>query len=147
MAAVIPCGIRWYSKRAIKRQGNAREKPMRATTVALLVSCLSAPLAALAADETEKFGDAPPPPAMTVPVPDHDDDPADGEQPEVTIVQRKDAKIEEYRLNGRLYMVKVTPFVGPPYYHVDRDGDGLMESKITGRGAEPRAPQWVILSW
>ena len=35
----------------------------------------------------------------------------------------------------------------PPYYFVDRDGDGLMESRINGRGAEPRAPQWVILSW
>lgn len=124
---------------------------MRATVVALLVSCLAAPLASLAADDTEKFGDAPPPPpAATIPVPDEGDDPATsagGPQPEVTIVQRKDAKVEEYRLNGRLYMVKVMPFVGPPYYFVDRDGDGLMESRINGRGAEPRAPQWVILSW
>jgi len=124
---------------------------MRATIVALLVSSLAAPLTALAADDTEKFGEAPPPPpAMTAPVPDEDesaDSASGGPQPEVTIVQRNDAKVEEYRLNGRLYMVKVMPFVGPPYYYVDRDGDGLMESKINGRGAEPRAPQWVILSW
>ena len=124
---------------------------MRAIPAALLVSCLASPLATLAADDNAKFGEAPPPPpAVTVPVPDEGDDPASakgGPQPEVTIVQRKDAKVEEYRLNGRLYMVKVIPFVGPPYYFVDRDGDGLMESKINGRGAEPRAPQWVILSW
>ena len=123
---------------------------MRATLVAVLVSCLAAPFASQAADDTEKFGEAPPPPAITVPAPDDGDDPAtsaSGPQPEVTIVQRKDAKVEEYRLNGRLYMVKVMPFVGPPYYFVDRDGDGLMESRINGRGAEPRAPQWVILSW
>jgi hypothetical protein len=124
---------------------------MRATLVALLVSSLATPLVCVAADDNAKFGEVPPPPpAATVPVPDQDDDPASGAsgpEPEVTIVQRKDAKVEEYRLNGRLYMVKVMPFVGPPYYFVDRDGDGLMESKINGRGAEPRAPQWVILSW
>lgn len=125
---------------------------MRATVVALFVCCLAAPIAAVAADDTAQFGEAPPPPppAMTVSVPDEGDDAdtqAGGPQPEVTIVQRKDAKVEEYRLNGRLYMVKVTPFVGPPYYFVDRDGDGLMEARINGRGAEPRAPQWVILSW
>lgn len=124
---------------------------MRASLVALLVLSLAAPLASSAADDNTKFSEVPPPPpAATVPVPDEGDDAAatsSGPQPEVTIVQRKDAKVEEYRLNGRLYMVKVMPFVGPAYYFVDRDGDGLMESKINGRGAEPRAPQWVILSW
>lgn len=122
---------------------------MRASTVALLICCMAAPLAPRAADD--KFGEVPPPPpANTTPVPDDDDSQESaktGPQPEVTIVQRKDAKVEEYRLNGRLYMVKVTPFVGPPYYFVDRDGDGLMESRINGRGAEPRVPQWTILSW
>ena len=122
---------------------------MRASTVALLICCMAAPLAPHAADD--KFGEVPPPPpANAVPVPDEDDaqeSAKSGPQPEVTIVQRKDAKVEEYRLNGRLYMVKVTPFVGPPYYFVDRDGDGLMESRINGRGGVPRVPQWTILSW
>lgn len=124
---------------------------MRASLLALIVSCLASPLASLAADDNEKFGEVPPPPpAVTIPVPDDGDDAnaqSSGPEPEVTIVQSKDSKIEEYRLNGRLYMVKVIPFIGPPYYFVDRDGDGLMESKINGRGAEPRAPQWTILSW
>ncbi len=124
---------------------------MRASIVALLVGCLATPLATRAADDNQKFGEVPPPPpAVTVPVPDAGDDDkpqSGGPEPEVTIVQRKDAKIEEYRLNGRLYMVKVMPFIGPAYYYVDHDGDGLMESKINGRGAVPRAPQWVILSW
>lgn len=124
---------------------------MRASIVALIISCLATPLATLAADDNEEFGEVPPPPpAVTIPVPDEDDDASaqsGGPAPEVTIVQRKDAKVEEYRLNGRLYMVKVMPFIGPPYYFVDRDGDGLMESRINGRGAEPRVPQWVILSW
>ncbi|MBI2800778.1 MAG: DUF2782 domain-containing protein [Gammaproteobacteria bacterium] len=68
-------------------------------------------------------------------------------EPDVTIVQRKDATIEEYRMNGRLYMIKVVPIVGKPYYLMDRDGDGLMESKISDLYKDPIVPQWVILSW
>ncbi len=68
-------------------------------------------------------------------------------EPDVTIVQRKDATIEEYRLNGRLYMVKVTPVVGKPYYLIDNNGDGTMESKISTLTKDPIVPQWVIFSW
>ncbi|MSR13755.1 MAG: DUF2782 domain-containing protein [Gammaproteobacteria bacterium] len=68
-------------------------------------------------------------------------------EPDVTIVQKKDATIEEYRLNGRLYMVKVVPVVGKPYYLVDKDGDGLMESKMSSLYNDPVVPQWVIFSW
>ncbi|MFT4580716.1 MAG: hypothetical protein ACI915_003125 [Gammaproteobacteria bacterium] len=68
-------------------------------------------------------------------------------EPEITIVQRKDATVEEYRVNGRLYMVKITPFVGKPYYFVDRNGDGLMDSKMTDAYDALKVPQWVIFSW
>jgi len=68
-------------------------------------------------------------------------------EPEVTIIQREDATVEEYRVNGRLYMVKVTPVVGKPYYFVDRDGDGLMESRMSDLYNPTRVPQWVIFSW
>ncbi|MCS3904219.1 hypothetical protein J2T55_002254 [Methylohalomonas lacus] len=68
-------------------------------------------------------------------------------EPEVTIIQREDAEIEEYRVNGRLYMVKVKPSNGPVYYLVDRDGDGHMESRISGIKDDPIVPQWVIFSW
>lgn len=70
----------------------------------------------------------------------------DAIEPEVTIIQEDDRKIEEYRLNGRLYMVKVTPSVGPPYYFVDRDGDGTLESRKSGVET-PQVPQWVIFRW
>ena len=43
-------------------------------------------------------------------------------EPEVTIIRKEDAVIEEYRLNGQLYMVKVTPAFGPVYYLKDIDG-------------------------
>lgn len=68
-------------------------------------------------------------------------------EPDVTIVQRKDATVEEYRLNGRLYMVKVIPFIGPPYYLMDNDGDGVLEKRIGELKNDPVVPQWVIFSW
>lgn len=66
---------------------------------------------------------------------------------EVTIREKKDAKIEEYRISGKLYMVKVTPVIGPPYYLVDNNGDGQMETRITNPDMAVIVPQWVLLSW
>src|SRR5690606_6816800 len=68
-----------------------------------------------------------------VPEPPRIPDPLESGQPiepEVTIIRRDDAVIEEYRINGRMYMVKVTPKVGKPYYLVDQDGDGQLESRM-----------------
>jgi len=67
-------------------------------------------------------------------------------EPEVTIIRRDDAVIEEYRINGYLYMVKITPSAGRPYYLMDRDGDGSMEYR-SGKLESPSVPQWVIFSW
>ena len=68
-------------------------------------------------------------------------------EPEVTIIRRDKEIIEEYRIGGNLYMVKITPSVGPPYYLVDQDGDGKLESKTTRLGSDSAVPQWVIFSW
>lgn len=68
-------------------------------------------------------------------------------EPQVTIVRKKDAVVEEYRANGRMFMVKVTPKVGLPYYLLDRDGDGRMESRMSKISEEFAVPQWVIFSW
>lgn len=68
-------------------------------------------------------------------------------EPEVTIVRRGDAVVEEYRVNGRMFMVKITPKVGKPYYLLDRDGDGRMESRMSKLYEEFAVPQWVIFSW
>jgi len=68
-------------------------------------------------------------------------------EPQVTIIQKEDATIEEYRINGRLYMAKVTPVVGPSYYLVDRNGDGQFESRINDLYEDIPVPQWVLLSW
>ena len=68
-------------------------------------------------------------------------------EPEVTIIHRKKETIEEYRVNGLLYMVKITPVVGKPYYLIDRDGDGKLESRRTGIYDDGLVPQWVLFSW
>ncbi|HKK16973.1 MAG TPA: DUF2782 domain-containing protein [Gammaproteobacteria bacterium] len=68
-------------------------------------------------------------------------------EPEVTIIQREDRVIEEYRINGHLYMVKITPSVGKPYFLVDRDGDGQLESRSSQLYEDITVPQWVLFSW
>ncbi|MEW5903030.1 MAG: DUF2782 domain-containing protein [Pseudomonadota bacterium] len=68
---------------------------------------------------------------------------ADLGAPEVTITQQADTTVEEYRANGRLYMIKITPKHGVPYYLVDERGDGKFarqESLDSGL----RVPRWVI---
>jgi len=67
----------------------------------------------------------------------------DSTEPQVTIVKRGQDKVEEYRLNGKLYMMKVTPQHGKAYYLVDQVGDGNWARQDTvGQGL--RVPQWVI---
>ena len=76
--------------------------------------------------------------------------PADEEgealEPEVTIRQSGDKTIHEYRINGKIYMIKIVPRKGPPYYLMDLDGDGEMDvteedpSKIV-------VPQWILFRW
>jgi len=68
-------------------------------------------------------------------------------EPQVTIIHKEDATIEEYRINGRLYMAKVTPIVGPSYFLVDRDGDGQFESRVNDIYEDIPVPQWVLLTW
>ncbi len=64
-------------------------------------------------------------------------------EPQVTIRKQGEDKVEEYRLNGKLYMVRVTPPHGVPYYLVDERGDGTMtRQQPTDSGL--RVPMWVI---
>lgn len=84
----------------------------------------------------------PPPPDIPEPI-------RSGEsiEPEVTIIQKNDSTVEEYRMNGNLYMVKITPAVGAPYYLMDRDGDGMMEFRTSKLGNDMVVPQWVLFEW
>ena len=68
-------------------------------------------------------------------------------EPEVQIIKREDKTIEEYRVNGRLYMIKVTPKNAPPYYLIDTDGDGTMEAQRTEIEPQLMIPRWVLFRW
>jgi hypothetical protein len=68
-------------------------------------------------------------------------------EPDVTITRRGQEVVEEYRIKGRLYMVKVKPKVGPSYYMMDSDGDGNMDVRRSDIEKDMQIPQWVLLSW
>ena len=101
---------------------------------------------AVYADEATQgdFEDAPEPPRLPEQV---ESGVAMELEPQVTIIHKEDATIEEYRVNGRLYMAKITPVVGPSYYLVDRDGDGSFESRVNDIYKDMPVPQWVLLTW
>ncbi|MBK9522359.1 MAG: DUF2782 domain-containing protein [Rhodocyclaceae bacterium] len=64
-------------------------------------------------------------------------------QPEVRIVKRGDDTVEEHRINGKLYMVKVIPSHGVPYYLFDEKGDGVLAPRAPD-GIQLSVPMWVI---
>lgn len=67
-------------------------------------------------------------------------------EPQVTIIRSEKETREEFRIQGKLYMVKVTPSVGKPYYLVDQKGNGqFVEADIAQHPVRP--PMWVIHSW
>ena len=57
-----------------------------------------------------------------------------------------DQTIEEYRVNGKVFMTRVTPKHGRPYVMIDHRGDGTFTRMDT---LEPgmRVPQWVIFEF
>ena len=69
--------------------------------------------------------------------------PVDDLEPQVTIRQRENATVEEYRMNGRLYKIKVVPLHGEPYILIDHRGDGSFVPEGPGTPGLS-VPQWVI---
>ena len=94
---------------------------------------VSLPLGVLAQSPTEIEAPPPPPPLRS----------GEALDPEVTIIQRDDRTVYEYAVNGQVYMVKVVPDGGKPYYFLDRDGDGELDEQRYGPG-ETSVPQWVL---
>lgn len=66
-------------------------------------------------------------------------------EPEVVIKQRGADKVEEFRVNGKLYMVRVTPPGGTPYILVDNSGTGSFAPAHGPTDAiNISVPMWVI---
>lgn len=93
-----------------------------------------------------------PPPADLAPVPEppelpkqvQDDEPM---EPDITIIRKEKKTIQEFRKNGKLYMVKIIPDVGPPYYFIDTDGDGKLDVRKNDMDRGLNINQWKILEW
>lgn len=69
-------------------------------------------------------------------------------EPQITIIRRDNEIIREYRLNGHLYAIKITPNEGAPYYMIDADGDGQLESSFTQNNEHQLlVPMWVLHRW
>jgi hypothetical protein len=64
-------------------------------------------------------------------------------EPEVTIRQRGQTTVHEYRIHGKLYMVKVVPVHGKAYFLIDERGDGIMR-RIESMDAGLSVPMWVV---
>jgi Protein of unknown function (DUF2782) len=111
-------------------------KAMRLISV-LLLSCLAG--GAHAADTSAAdLQPLPPPPAF-------DQNPGDGDlEPQVTITKKTDMVIEEYRVGGKLFKIKVIPKIGKPYFLIDERGDGQFSRQDGPDASNLRPPQWVI---
>ncbi|MFZ1850734.1 MAG: DUF2782 domain-containing protein [Nitrosomonas sp.] len=64
---------------------------------------------------------------------------------QVTIIQRGEDKIEEHRVNGELYMIKVIPRIGPPYYlKKGLIGDHHTHPNSDAGGPNVSPPMWQL---
>jgi len=105
----------------------------------LITLLLAAALPVLA--QTKPPADLQPLPPPPPPPPGYELDPA--LEPQVTILKRGEDTVEEYRIAGRLYMIKVTPRHGKPYYLIDERGSGEFTPR-DGLDSNVRPPMWVI---
>ncbi|MGR9100521.1 MAG: DUF2782 domain-containing protein [Gammaproteobacteria bacterium] len=102
---------------------------------------LIVPVAAFA-EEPPRLDPTPEPPELPMPA-------QSGEtlEPDITIIRRGEQTIQEYRVNGRLYKVKIIPDKGPAYYLIDMNGDGNMEVRQSDLQKGVKIPQWLLFSW
>ena len=94
---------------------------------------------AAAPANAELLEDVPPPPKV------QSGEALDGDisdEPVITIRKKGKDTIEEYRINGELYMMKVTPEHGVPYYLHKEDQDG---GWVNDGPLKPLVvPKWII---
>lgn len=109
-------------------------RPLRVLVPALLLPLAFAALAQSRPADLQPLPEVPPPPPGLI-------DPS--LEPQVTIIRRGQEKVEEFRLKGKLYMIKVTPTHGVSYYLIDEKGDGVM-SRRESFDSGIRVPMWVI---
>jgi len=92
----------------------------------------------------EPLPDVPPPPEGGANI-------QNSNEPVVTTRQDGDNKIEEYRVHGKLYAIRVTPKIGPPYTMLDQEGNGsfitLPDHADDAAGQKVHPPHWVLFEF
>ncbi len=108
----------------------------------LLLCCLSA---GAQANETLRHATAPEqaPDKKSQPKEEENLAPGPEDEPQVTITKKDGQTVEEYRVGGKLYMIKITPKHGHAYYLIDDRGDGRF-ARQEGLDSGVRVPMWVI---
>ena len=90
------------------------------------------------AEDTELLENVPPPPSISY-------DSTYEDEREITIKKRNGEFVEEYRVNGQLYMMKVTP-INMPSYYLYKNTSGADWVRYDDK--DPAiVPQWVILTF
>ena len=111
----------------------------------IILSFIIFPLFAYAVDD--KPPKLEPVPGVDVPEPPLPVESGETLQPDITIIRKGENLIQEYRRGGRLYMIKVIPDVGPPYYFIDTNGDGHLDVRGNDLDRPSRINMWKILEW
>ena len=108
----------------------------RISALLALLALAAAPVLAQTPGNLEPLPEPPTPPVIS---------PEDAAlEPQVTIKKREGETVEEYRINGQLYKIVVTPEHGVPYTLIDPRGDGFFVP-MEGPGVEKiSVPMWVI---
>ena len=113
---------------------------------AVISAMMLLPGSLLAQEDLERPPPIPPVDTEDVPIPPKVQD--EQIEPTVTIREEEERMIEEYRFDGQIYMVKITPKGGVPYYYIDTDGDGKLELDIDKSAMNPVQPvYWKIKEW
>jgi Protein of unknown function (DUF2782) len=107
----------------------------------LLLSLLAFPVFAI--DERPPTSD----PVPEVPEPPLPIESGEDIEPDITIIRKEKKTIQEYRRGGKLYMIKVIPDIGPPYYFIDSNGDGKMDVRGNDLDKDAEVNMWKILEW
>lgn len=90
--------------------------------------------ASAAEPQRELLEEVPPPPKVIEGEP--------MQEPQITIRKKGTETIEEYRINGELYMMKVTPQGGKPYYMHKNEANGGWVND--GPNPPLSVPHWIL---
>ncbi|MEP6702873.1 MAG: DUF2782 domain-containing protein [Betaproteobacteria bacterium] len=69
------------------------------------------------------------------------------ETPQVTTRKQDGDSVEEFRVGGRVVMIRVTPARGLPYILTDPKGDGSFSQRRDSLDVPLSVPMWVLFTF